>query len=116
MYKDNMKTPSLVFQMVKNPPTSSGEAGSSPGSGRSREEGNGYPPQYSCWKFQGQRSLAGYSPRGHRESDTTEQLTIMTKAKQIVLFSFHVPFVLAEKHMTLLSTYDNKDKIGCQCA
>ena len=22
----------------------------------------------------GQRSLAGYSPRGHRESDTTEQL------------------------------------------
>ena len=26
-------------------------------------------------EFHGQRSLAGYSPRGHKESDTTEQLT-----------------------------------------
>ena len=26
-------------------------------------------------EFQGQRSLVGYSPRGHKESDTTEQLT-----------------------------------------
>ena len=29
-------------------------------------------------KFHGQRSLAGYSPGGHRESDTTEQLTTYT--------------------------------------
>ena len=27
-------------------------------------------------EFRGQRSLAGYSPWGHRESDTTEQLTL----------------------------------------
>ena len=26
-------------------------------------------------KFHGQRSLAGYSPWGHKESDKTEQLT-----------------------------------------
>ena len=26
-------------------------------------------------KFHGQRSLAGYSPLGHKESDTTERLT-----------------------------------------
>ena len=26
-------------------------------------------------EFHGQRSLAGYSPWGHKESDTTEQLT-----------------------------------------
>ena len=26
-------------------------------------------------KFHGQRSLAGYSPKGHNESDTTEQLS-----------------------------------------
>ena len=26
-------------------------------------------------KFQGQRSLVGYSPWGHRESDMTEQIT-----------------------------------------
>ena len=27
-------------------------------------------------EFHGQRSLGGYSPWGHRESDTTEQLTL----------------------------------------
>ena len=64
MYKDNMKTPSLVFQMVKNPPTSSGEAGSSPGSGRSPEEGNGYPPQYSCLEIP--RTEESGRPQGHR--------------------------------------------------
>ena len=37
--------------MVKNLPASAGDlrdAGSIPGSGRSPEEGNGYPLQYSC--------------------------------------------------------------------
>ena len=27
-----------------------------------------------AWKSHGQRSLVGYSPRGRKESDTTEQL------------------------------------------
>ena len=27
-------------------------------------------------KFHGQRSLEGYSPKGHKESDTTEQLSM----------------------------------------
>ena len=31
-------------------------------------------PVFLPGKFRGQRSLAGYSPRGHKESDTTEQL------------------------------------------
>ena len=36
-------------------------------------EGNGNPLQYSCLENpHGQRSLAGYSPWGHKESDTTE--------------------------------------------
>ena len=34
-------------------------------------EGNGYPLQYSCLESHGQRSLAGYSPWGLKESDTT---------------------------------------------
>ena len=39
-------------------------------------EGNDKPLQYFLpGKFHGQRSLAGYSPRGHKESDTSEQLT-----------------------------------------
>ena len=34
---------------------------------------NGNPLQYSCLeKSHGQRSLAGYSPEGHKESDMTK--------------------------------------------
>ena len=33
---------------VKNPPVSAGEAGSTPGSGRSPGKGDGNPLQYSC--------------------------------------------------------------------
>ena len=44
-----------------------------PGLGRSPGGGHGNPLQYSCpEKPTGQRSLAGYSPRGCKESDTTE--------------------------------------------
>ena len=53
-----------------------GDQGSIPGSGRSPGGENGYPLQYSCLgKSHGQRSLAGYSPWGCKELDTTEQLT-----------------------------------------
>ena len=46
-----------------------------PGSRRSPGEGNGNPLQYLCLENpQRQRSLAGYSPWGCKESDTTEEL------------------------------------------
>ena len=46
-----------------------------PGLGRSPGGGHGNPLQYSCLENpHGQRSLAGCSPWGHRESDTTEWL------------------------------------------
>ena len=32
-----------------------------------------------AWKFHGQRSLTGYSPWGHKESDMTEQLSAHTR-------------------------------------
>ena len=52
-----------------------GDLGSIPGLGRSPGEGNGNPLQYYCLeKSHGQRSLVGYSPWGHIESDTTERL------------------------------------------
>ena len=52
------------------------DAGSIPGSGRSSEGGNDNPLQYSCLKkSHGQRSLVGYSPKCHKELDTTEQLS-----------------------------------------
>ena len=39
------------------------------------EERHGNPLQYSCLENpHGQRSLAGYSPWGHKESETTEAM------------------------------------------
>ena len=36
-------------------------------------------PVFLPGEFYGQRSLAGYSPWGHKESDMTEQLTLCLK-------------------------------------
>ena len=60
-----------------------GDLDSIPGLGRSPGEGNSYPLQYSG-ESHGQRSLAGYSPWGHKESDTT--FTI--HHTQLMTFSF----------------------------
>ena len=46
-----------------------------PGSRRSPGEGNGNPLQYLPEESHGERSLVGYSPWGHEESDTTESHT-----------------------------------------
>ena len=73
--------------MVKNSPAKAGHAGSIPGLGRSPGVGNGIPtgilviptgnptPVFLPRKSHGQRSLAGYSPYGCKESDMTEQLS-----------------------------------------
>ena len=51
------------------------DAGSIPGLGRSPRGGHGNPLQYSCLENpNGQRSLVGYSPWGHKELDVTERL------------------------------------------
>ena len=47
-----------------------GDVGSIPESGRSPGEGNGNPLSILAWETHGQRSLAGYSPWGCKESDT----------------------------------------------
>ena len=52
---------------------SAGDLGLNPGSGRSPGGGHGNPLQYSCLENpHGQRNLAGYSPWGSKEADTTE--------------------------------------------
>ena len=57
-----------------------GDSGSIPGLGRSPGQGNGNPLQYSCLeKSHRWRSLAGYSQRGCKESDTTEWLHFRMK-------------------------------------
>ena len=60
---------------VKNLPANAGDMGLIPGLGGSAGGGHGTPLQYSCPENpHGQRSLAGYSPWGRKELDTTEQL------------------------------------------
>ena len=67
---------SLVAQTVKNLPANAGDirdTSSIPESERSPGGGHGNPLQHSCLENpHGQRSLAGYSPWGRKESDTTE--------------------------------------------
>ena len=54
--------------VVKNPPANAGDMGLIPGWGKSPGEGNGNPLQYSSLgKSHGQRSLACYSLKGHKE-------------------------------------------------
>ena len=36
-----------------------------------------------AWRIHGQRSLVGYSPWGHKESDTTEPLRLTDGRKQL---------------------------------
>ena len=67
-----------MAQMVRNPLTVQETWVSSPG------EGHGKPLQYSCldsphW----QRTLVGYSPWGHKELDTTEQLSTQHRSNML---------------------------------
>ena len=49
-----------------------GDTGSNSGSRRFPGEGNGYLLQYPCLKNVIDRGTWGLSPKGHKESDTTE--------------------------------------------
>ena len=63
----------LGGSVVKHPPASAGDPGSIPGSGRSCCRRKWHPtPGFFPGKSHGQRSLVGYSPWAHKESDTTE--------------------------------------------
>ena len=71
-----------------------GDLSSILGLGRSSGGGHGNPLQYSCLENpHKQRSLAGYSPWGHKELDTTKQLSTR---EEIVLY------FIAHKHFTLI--------------
>ena len=76
-----------------------GDLGSIPGLGKSPGGEHGNPPQYSCLENpQGQRSLAGYSPWGCKESDMIEQLNTALynhKGVDLVLVVFPTFFNLS---------------------
>ena len=70
---------SLMAQRVKNPPANAGDtgdAGSIPWIGTRRWQPT---PVFLPGESHGQRSLAGYNPKGCKESDTTELAHILFK-------------------------------------
>ena len=56
---------------VKNLPANTGDAGSILGLETSPGVGDGNSPVFLPEKSHGQRKLVGYTPWGHKESDTT---------------------------------------------
>ena len=68
---------SLVAKMVKESACNVGDQSLIPGLGRSSGEENGYPLQYSCLENSKDRGAwQNKGPWGHRESDSTERLTL----------------------------------------
>ena len=62
-----------------------GDLALNPRSGRSSGEGNGNPtPVLLPGESHGRRSLVGYSPRGHKESDMTEQLHFTSQDSRLI--------------------------------
>ena len=80
---------SLMAQTEKNLPAMHvGVLGLNPGLGRSPGGGRSNPPQYCCLEnSHGQRSLAAYSPCGHKDLDRTEWLSTAQQKLSSVLSS-----------------------------
>ena len=64
----------------KESTSNAGDLGLIPGLGRFPGGGHGNTPRYPCLENpNGQRSLVGYSPWGHKVSDMTERLSTHIK-------------------------------------
>ena len=96
---------SQVALVVKNPPANAGDIGDSgsvPGSGRSPGERKWQPlPGFLPGESHGQRSLEGYSPRGRKESNTTEQLHF----KNIYILHFSISYLTSKGQHNRVSTH-----------
>ena len=68
----------MVAQMVKNLPAMQEIWVQSLGGEDHLEKGTTTLSSILAWKIHGRKSLAGYGPWGHKESDTTEQLHFQT--------------------------------------
>ena len=81
---------SQLVLVVKKLPANAGDMGLILGSGRFPGGGHDNPVQYACLENpHGQRSLAGYSPWGRKELDTTEQLSRHACTWHCIWPSFH---------------------------
>ena len=65
-----------MAQMVKNLPANTGDGGLFPVSVRAPGVGNANQSSTFAQRAPWTRSMVDYSPRGHKELDTTEQLTV----------------------------------------
>ena len=74
--KKNSSGDSQVAQMVKNLPAVQETQVPSPGPEDPLEKGMATHSSILAWRIPWQRSLVGYSPWGHKESGTTEPLTL----------------------------------------
>ena len=92
---------SQVAVVVKNPPADAGDARDSgliPELGRSSGGGNCKLLIFLPGKFHGQRSLADYSPWGHKELDTTDELSAHTHTRthtHTQRWYLHVRYILS---------------------
>ena len=98
----------------KEPAWNAGNPGSVPGLGRSPAGRHGNPLQYSCLEnfMDRERSQAGYSPWGRKESDTTEQLTLSLFRFQKLLFSQPVIFWLMSNYFSLFLPAPSSSSFG----
>ena len=81
-----------VWKEGKESACNAGDLGLIPGLGRCPGAGHGNSLQYSCLKNPcGLRTLVGYGPWGHKESDMTEQLSTHTNSEL-----FHLSFYLTK--------------------
>ena len=98
------KRASQVALVVKNLPASAGvmrDMGSIAGSGRS-PGGHGNPLLYSCLeKPYGQRSLVGYNPWGHEESDNWSNLAQLRK--KLILKKIHIHLLKPDEYWRIAS-------------
>ena len=85
---------SLVAQMVKHLPAMQETQVWSLGREDSLQEGMATVSSILSGEFHGQRSLEGYSPWGHKESDMTEQLNFC------FLFTSFYAYKLTNIHFT----------------
>ena len=75
-----------MAQMAKNPSTMKETLIQSLGQGDPLEKEWLLTPVFLPGEFHGQKSLAGYSPWGHKESDMTERLTLSSSLYTVSYF------------------------------
>ena len=103
----------LVASDGKESACKEGDPSLIPGLGSSPGGGRGNPLQSSCLENpHGQRSLVGYSPRGCKESDTTERLSIsivcmcmLTLFKEASAPNLNKTLILHPKELLLVPLY-----------